>query len=139
MVVLFRRQMGTYSNPFLLIAAAGISDVFSNITPYSAPIRNGEAGLLVNNTADAWFHGIEHFLANPEAASDMTSSTWREVREHHPIGVLSGLYATVFNDLLGRKHVRRLFSGLPPLPARLDANAYRFLNRHLLWRELIDV
>lgn len=119
---------------WLEYSAAGIAGLFSNITPYSSSIRNGETGLLVNNTADAWFHGIERLLANPEAASAMIESAQRKVREHHSIEALSGSYVALFNDLIGRKHVRDVFSDLPMLPARLRANAYSFIDRHFLWR-----
>ena len=119
---------------WLEYSAAGIAGIFSNITPYSSTIKNGETGLLVNNTADAWFHGMEHLLDNPEAASVMIENARREVRAHHSIEALSGPYVAVFADLLGRKHVRNLFSDLPILPARLGAHAHRFLDKHILWR-----
>ncbi|MFZ1545906.1 MAG: glycosyltransferase, partial [Candidatus Nitrotoga sp.] len=119
---------------WLEYSAAGIAGIFSNIMPYNSTIKNGETGLLVNNTADAWFHGMEHLLANPEVASAIIDSARREVREHHSIEALSGSYVALFNDLLGRKHVRNLYSELPILPARLGAQAHRFLDKHILWR-----
>ncbi len=119
---------------WLEYSAAGIAGVFSDITPYSSSIRNDETGLLVNNTADAWFQGMEHLLANPEATLAMIENARREVHEHHSIEALSDAYVAVFNDLLGRKHVRNLFSELPILPARLSAQAHRFMDRHILWR-----
>ena len=119
---------------WLEYSAAGIAGIFSNITPYSSTIKNGETGLLVNNTSDAWFHSMEHLLVNPEAASAMIESARREVREHHSIEALSSSYVAVFDDLLGRKHVRNFFSDLPILPARLGAHAHRFMDRHISWR-----
>lgn len=119
---------------WLEYSAAGIAGVFSNILPYNSSIRNSGTGLLVNNTADAWFQGMEYLLANPEATFAMIENARREVREHHSIGSISDKYLTVFNDLLGQKHVRNLFSELPILPARLGAHAHQFLDRHILWR-----
>lgn len=126
---------------WLEYSAAGIAGIFSNTTPYNLTIRNRETGLLVKNTAEAWFHGIEHLLTNPEAAGVMIAAAQREVREHRSIEAMSGAYAAVFSDLLGTKHVRRIFSELPTLPNRLQTRAdlarkygSAFLHRHVFWR-----
>lgn len=119
---------------WLEYSAAGIAGVFSDLLPYNSSIRNGETGLLVDNTAEAWFRSMEQLLANPEITFAMIENARREVREFHSIGSISDKYLTVLNDLLGQKHVRNLFSELPILPARLGAHAHQFLGRYILWR-----
>lgn len=119
---------------WLEYSAAGISGIFSDITPYNSSIKNGETGLLVRNSADAWFHGMKQLLENPEAASAMIVNARGEVREHYSIQASSDAYAAVFNDLIGQKHVHNLFSELPILQKRLNTNARRFLDRNVLWR-----
>ena len=45
-------------NKFVEYASYGIVGVFSDVEPYTFAIRNGENGLLCENTADAWYEAI---------------------------------------------------------------------------------
>jgi glycosyltransferase involved in cell wall biosynthesis len=126
---------------WLEYSAAGIPGIFSNIAPYSSAICHGETGLLVDNTTDAWFHGMKELLTKPELASAIIENAQHKVRDQCSVDKLSLKYVTAFNDLLGQKHKRSFFAELPILPARLQAqthhtqnNVSRLLNRHIMWR-----
>lgn len=125
---------------WLEYSAAGIAGVFSDIAPYNSSIRNGENGILVNNSADSWFEAMQYLLTNPEAKSAMLEQARREIHEKYSVENLSGKYVEAFNELLGRKYSRSLFSELSMLPNRLQTRTYEtldtstFLNRHIMWR-----
>jgi glycosyltransferase involved in cell wall biosynthesis len=119
---------------WLEYSAAGIAGIFSDITPYNSSVRNGETGLLVENSADSWFHGMKTLLDAPDAAHAMAEKARDVVHEHYSIQALSDAYSAVFNDLIGRKHVQNPFSELPIFSTQLHSNAHRFLDRHILWR-----
>jgi len=115
---------------WLEYSAAGVPGAYSDLAPYRSSIRHGESGLLINNTADSWFHAMDFLISNPEAVSFMIDNSRRQVREQY----------SVYSDLLGHKHRRDFFFGLSTLGPRLMARAHRaangspFLGRHVMWR-----
>jgi glycosyltransferase involved in cell wall biosynthesis len=126
---------------WLEYSAAGIPGIFSNLAPYNSSICHGETGLLVDNTTDAWFRGMEELLFKPGLASAIIENAQHMVRDQYSVEKLSLKYVAAFNDLLGQSHKSNFFSDLPIFPARLQAqmhqtknNVSRLLNRHILWR-----
>lgn len=119
---------------WLEYSASGITGVFSNLTPYSSCIRNGETGLLVNDSENDWFQGMKQLVENPASATLMIENARCEVREHYSIESMSDKYLAVFNDLFGTKHVHSIFSDFPILPEKINARIHQIIDRHIMWR-----
>jgi len=125
---------------WLEYSAAGMPGAYSDLAPYQSSIRHGESGLLVNNTADAWFHAMDFLISNPEARSVMIDNARRQVREQYSVENLADKYTAIYGDLLGHNHRRDVSCGLSTLGSRLVARAHRaagrsrFLGRHVTWR-----
>ena len=49
---------------YLDYTGLGIPGVYSNIKPYSDSIKTFENGILVNNTEEAWYRGIENLISD---------------------------------------------------------------------------
>lgn len=126
---------------WLEYSAAGIVGIFSNITPYRASIRNGENGLLVDNSVNGWFEGMRQLLLNKEATFSMLEKARLEVLQQRSIAAASRDYANAYTDLIGGTHIHRLFSSWPIRQswlrnwAQKTANELKsILGRHILWR-----
>ncbi len=123
---------------WLEYSAAGIPGIYSNTATYSSSISHGETGLLVDNTADAWFQAMNHLINNPEIALDMVKNARTQVRNKHSVESSSGDYDKFIYRIVGQPHERNFFSELSILPTRLKEQSkaclVSCLNKHLLWR-----
>lgn len=126
---------------WLEYSAAGILGIFSNIEPYSTTISNGETGLLVENTTDAWFRGMEEVIKNQQANSAMIKNAQHKVQNEYAVDKLSAQYIATFSDVLKKEHQHSVFAELSILPACIQNKAYQtinkissLLNKHIMWR-----
>ncbi|WP_029151569.1 glycosyltransferase family protein [Methylovulum miyakonense] len=125
---------------WLEYSAAGIAGIFSDMAPYSSSVRNGETGLLVKDSADAWLMSMEHLLANPSATSAMVENARQEVFGRYSVENGSGQFVEAFQGLLGQPHEPSLLSELPKFANRLQARTHEvldisaFLDKYVLWR-----
>lgn len=123
---------------WLEYSAAGIPGIYSNTASYSSSIIHGETGLLVDNTADAWFQAMNHLINNPEIALAMVENARTKVRNKYSVESSSGDYGKFIHRIVGQPHERNFFSELSILPTRLKEQSkaclVSFLNKHLLWR-----
>lgn len=80
---------------WLEYSACGIAGIYSDVLPYRC-IRQGETGLLVNNTEATWREAIESLIAQPERRMAMAQAAQREVFEHYALQTGVGQYAEAY-------------------------------------------
>jgi processive 1,2-diacylglycerol beta-glucosyltransferase len=125
---------------WLEYSAAGIPGAYSDVMPYRSSIRHRTSGLLVANIADAWFEAMDVLVSDPQATSFMIDNSRQQVHEKYTVESATASYIAMYEDLLGHKHRREIFSGLSTLGPRLMTRAQRavtgspFLGRHVMWR-----
>lgn len=119
---------------WLEYSASGIVGLFSNIMPYSSCIRNGETGLLINDSKDDWFQGMKQLVENPASAAVIIDNARSEVREHYSNELISDKYHQVLTDLSRTKHVHSIFSDFPILPEKINTRIHQIIDRHIMWR-----
>ena len=123
---------------WLEYSAAGIPGIYSNTAPYRSSISHGETGLLVDNTADAWFQAMNYLINNPEIALAMVENARTQVRNKYSVESSSGDYDKFIHRIVSQPHKRNFFSELSILPTRLKEQSKAclaaFLSKHLLWR-----
>jgi len=61
----------------------GVAAVYSKVTPYKEIIRDGENGLLTENTAKSWESALRRLLENPTLRASLRNQARREVQEHY--------------------------------------------------------
>jgi GT2 family glycosyltransferase/glycosyltransferase involved in cell wall biosynthesis len=64
---------------FLEYSAAKIACVASNVRPYRESIRDGETGLLVDNSSEAWTERLLFASAHPERCAQMADQAYSEI------------------------------------------------------------
>ncbi|HRP67319.1 MAG TPA: glycosyltransferase [Thauera sp.] len=65
---------------WLEYAARGIAGVFSAVAPYASSVRDGLTGLVVENTADAWFDALDRLVQDAALRQRLAAAAHAEVR-----------------------------------------------------------
>ena len=84
---------------YLDYSAAQIVSVCSNVPPYSDYVRNGETGLLVENTTSAWVGAIEILLTSPEKRVVLSNDARKFVEETHLARHASQAWQSIVSNL----------------------------------------
>ena len=68
---------------FLDYAAAGLPGIYSDVGQYSSIVRDGENGLLVDNSTEAWYVALSTLIENPEARLKMGQRAFETMYQNH--------------------------------------------------------
>ena len=79
-------------NKYVEYASYGIVGVFSNVEPYTRAVRNGENGLLCENTADAWYEAISSLVSQPELLQRLRANCLKEAETVYSLQTVSESY-----------------------------------------------
>ena len=79
-------------NKYVEYASYGIVGVFSNVEPYTRAIRNGENGLLCENTAEAWYEAIAALINQPEYLRKLRECCQNEAETIYSLKTVSENY-----------------------------------------------
>ena len=83
--------------------ACGIAGVYSNVDVYSDCVTDGETGLLVENTAEGWYEGIERLIEDRELRASIKANAFEYVREHYDIKRVAADLFRIIGDALNNK------------------------------------
>lgn len=81
-----------YFNKYVEYASFGIAGIYTNCEPYVFGIRNGENGLLVENTEEAWFNAICELIENEPLRKRISDMCLKEADEIYSLRVLAPDY-----------------------------------------------
>ncbi len=70
------------NNKFREYGACQIAGVYSNVDTYSRYITDGETGLLVENTAEAWSNALTRLITDPELRQKIARQALDYVRQN---------------------------------------------------------
>ncbi|MFL6195941.1 MAG: glycosyltransferase family 4 protein, partial [Thermoanaerobaculia bacterium] len=68
---------------FLESAAVGAAGIYSRVPPYTDFVRDGETGLLVENTEEAWEQALERLAGDAALRRGIAARALAEVRERY--------------------------------------------------------
>jgi glycosyltransferase involved in cell wall biosynthesis len=80
------------NNKYREYGALGIAGIYSNVEPYASSVESGVDGLLVDDSADAWFGAIERLLTDREACARMGRRARMQVRERHDVDRVAAIW-----------------------------------------------
>jgi glycosyltransferase involved in cell wall biosynthesis len=66
-------------------AALGIAGIYSDIPLYRGCVRDGENGLLVSNTAEAWHRGIQKLAGDTKLRSRIRAASEEEAKTKYTV------------------------------------------------------
>ena len=81
-----------YFNKYVEYASFGIVGVYSNVEPYIYGIRDGENGLLVNNSTEEWLNALTKLIEDEKYRKNLSKNCLKEANERYPLDVLSEDY-----------------------------------------------
>lgn len=95
---------------WLEYAACGIAGVFSRVAPYAGSVRDGLTGLVVENTAEAWFDALDRLVQDTALRQRLAAAAHAEVRSTRTLD--SGAERFL--------HIYRSTAAAHPAPDRAD-------------------
>ncbi len=93
--------------------ACGIAGVYSDVDVYSDCIKDGETGILVENTDEGWYQGIKRLIENPGLMSSIKAAAFEYVRGHYDIKRVAADLLQVIDDTFREKKYA-VITGHPP-------------------------
>jgi len=80
-------------------AALGVPTLCSRVLPYSAAVDDGRTGLLVDNTADAWFTALQRVLDEPGLRMALADAAMVEVDTKHSLAQTVDAWGRLLDSL----------------------------------------
>ena len=68
-----------YWNKYLEYTISGVAGIYSNVEPYTLIVKNGEDGLLVQNSPGAWYDAIKQLIENFELRKNIIKNAQENV------------------------------------------------------------
>jgi glycosyltransferase involved in cell wall biosynthesis len=88
---------------FMDYALAGIPSVCSAVAPYSDVVRQGENGLLADNTSDSWFDAIARLCTSVELRSKLATQARIDVQTDWSLARAADSWQAIVDAQLGDK------------------------------------
>lgn len=88
---------------FMDYALAGIPSVCSAVAPYSDVVRNGENGLLADNTHASWYGSIARLCNSPELRNALAAQARRDVQTDWSLAHAADAWQAVLNLHINRE------------------------------------
>jgi glycosyltransferase involved in cell wall biosynthesis len=66
-------------------SAMGAAFIGSNVGPYRRSVRDKHTGLLVANTPESWYAGLENLVVNATRRKELANNAYNEVKIKHSI------------------------------------------------------
>jgi glycosyltransferase involved in cell wall biosynthesis len=92
---------------FLDYGIVGVPGIFSDITPYSETIVNGETGFLCGCAADEWEEGLELLIGNPDLRRHLAQNARAVVERNRILSVRAGDWLDALENICGRSNERQ--------------------------------
>lgn len=84
-----------------------IPGVYSKVGPYDAAVREGQTGLLVENTEENWTKALENLITDATLRNRIGATSRIEVMREHSISSKGGALSDVLAEVVRQAKVRR--------------------------------
>jgi glycosyltransferase involved in cell wall biosynthesis len=83
-------------------AAIGAAGIYSRVTPYAESVRDGETGLLAENTVPAWRAALERLVADGELRSRLAANARQALLAGRTLSVCAGQWVDAIRAIAAR-------------------------------------
>lgn len=87
-------------NKYRTYASAGIPAVYTRITPFLKSIRDGETGLLADNTQNDWLDKLQRLVADPDLRRRIAIAAREDVQRRFDLEEIAFIYRRRFAEAL---------------------------------------
>jgi len=94
--------------------AIGAAGVYSRVAAYAGSVRDGETGLLVENTSEAWEAALEALITDADRRRHLADGGRRYLRDERVLALRAGDWPAALERLLSRAAV--IPGAAPALP-----------------------
>jgi len=115
-------------NKYIEYAAHGVAGIYSDAEPYRFAVRDGENGLLAENTEEAWFAALCRLAEDAPLRRRLAETARREAETVYALDAVSDTWERLIAEAAPE---RRETAGL-----RSFDRALRRLRRKWVWRKL---
>lgn len=88
------------NNKYREYGGCKVAGVYSNEKLYSSSIIDGENGVLVDNTEQAWFDGIECLIEDSDLRNNIVRKSHEDVRTNYTLNSICEKWCETINDVL---------------------------------------
>ncbi|WFP75512.1 glycosyltransferase family 1 protein [Mesorhizobium sp. WSM4906] len=86
-------------NKYREYSACRIAGVYSNIPPYRGVVKNGETGIMVENTIECWLDALSILIESPEKQKRLAELAFFHVKERYDLSVVSQEWGNLFTKV----------------------------------------
>ncbi|MBB2971423.1 glycosyltransferase [Mesorhizobium sp. RMAD-H1] len=85
-------------------SASRLAGIYSAVLPYIDAVRNGETGMLVKSTKDAWLDALIEMIDNPQKRKTILDTAYSEVISKHSLQFEASNLDSIVLELLRNKN-----------------------------------
>jgi glycosyltransferase involved in cell wall biosynthesis len=93
--------------------ASRVAGIYSDVPVYSGCVENERTGLLVKNTADAWFEGMCRLIDDAQLRRNMQTAAYDEVYKEYRQQVVEEEWMVEIHELLDKNTAYSLYASSP--------------------------
>lgn len=90
-------------NKFIEYSGYGIAGIYSDVKPYNEIVRNGENGLLCENTTEGWTNAISTLIENQNLRQKISDTCFDEAQKNLSVGATALKLQEEFGEILKYK------------------------------------
>lgn len=87
-------------NKYRTYASVGVPAVYTKITPFLKSIRDGETGLIADNTQDDWLDKLQRLIADPDLRRRIAIAAREDVQRRFDLEEIAFIYRRRFSEAL---------------------------------------
>jgi Glycosyltransferase len=86
-------------------SACRIAGIYSDIPPFATNVKNGETGLLVENTEQAWYEALKGLIHDQHLRNKIADQARKWIEEQRSIPVIAKLWMELFEQAIKTKEL----------------------------------
>lgn len=90
-----------YFNKYIEYGKVGMAGIYSNMEPYTFVVKNGENGLLVNNTEEEWYRAISYCIDNIDTVRKLGINAQNDIKKRFVLDKITSELKEKLDEIIG--------------------------------------